>query len=127
MTLGYVTLGAHDPEEATKFFDPTLGALGYEASRPFPGWVMYGPKGKDAILGICKPYDGKEPRAGNGNMLSFLASSKEQIQAAHAAALANGGTCEGPPGYRPSDATSGFYAAYFRDPVGNKLCAFLMD
>ena len=87
MTLGYVTLGAHDPEEATAFFDPTLGALGYEASRPFPGWVMYGPKGKDAILGICKPYDGKEPRAGNGAMLSFLASSKEQIQAVHAAAL----------------------------------------
>lgn len=127
MTLGYVTLGSHDPEAATAFFDPTLGALGYEASRPFESWVMYGPKGKDPILGICRPYDGKAPSAGNGAMLSFRAKTKEEIQAAHAAALANGGTCEGPPGYRPSEATSGFYAAYFRDPVGNKICAFLMD
>jgi catechol 2,3-dioxygenase-like lactoylglutathione lyase family enzyme len=127
MTFGYATLGAHDPEAATAFFDPTLAALGYEPSRPFPGWVMYGPKGKDPFLGICKPHDGQAPRAGNGAMLSFKADSKEQIQAAHAAALANGGSCEGPPGYRPGDATSGFYAAYFRDPVGNKMCAFLMD
>ena len=37
-----------------------------------------------------------------------------------AAALANGGSCEGPPGLRPN----GFYAAYYRDPDGNKLNAF---
>lgn len=127
MSLGYVTIGTHDPEAATPFFDAALGALGYEPSRPFPGWVMYGPKGKDAVLGLCRPYDGEAPRAGNGIMVAFKAETKEQIQAAHAAALANGGTCEGPPGYRPEGATSGFYAAYFRDPVGNKYCAFLAD
>ena len=32
-------------------------------------------------------------------------------------ALANGGTSEGPPGER----FPGFYAAYFRDPDGNKI------
>ena len=37
-------------------------------------------------------------------------------------ALANGGTCEGPPGPRGE----GFYAGYFRDPDGNKLNAFVM-
>jgi predicted lactoylglutathione lyase len=37
-------------------------------------------------------------------------------------ALAQGGSCEGPPGTRGG----GFYAAYFRDPDGNKLNAFLM-
>jgi predicted lactoylglutathione lyase len=41
----------------------------------------------------------------------------------HAIALANGGTCEGEPGPRGD---GGFYAAYFRDPDGNKLNAFLM-
>ena len=37
-------------------------------------------------------------------------------------ALANGGTYEGPPGIR----ANGFYAAYFRDPDGNKLNTFAM-
>ncbi len=37
-------------------------------------------------------------------------------------ALANGGTDEGAPGLR----IEGFYAAYFRDPDGNKLNAFVM-
>ena len=35
----------------------------------------------------------------------------------HAAALANGGSCEGPPGVRDN----GFYVAYWRDPDGNKI------
>ncbi|PII39677.1 hypothetical protein T190_01930, partial [Sinorhizobium meliloti CCBAU 01290] len=39
----------------------------------------------------------------------------------HAAALAGGGTDEGAPGLRPFHAN--FYAAYVRDPDGNKLSA----
>ena len=40
----------------------------------------------------------------------------------HAQALAQGGTSEGAPGLRPHyDAD--FYAAYVRDPDGNKLAA----
>ena len=44
-------------------------------------------------------------------------------------ALANGGSDEGVPGPRgePDDNGLVFYAAYFRDPDGNKLNAFLMD
>jgi predicted lactoylglutathione lyase len=38
-------------------------------------------------------------------------------------ALAHGGSDEGAPGPRGED---GFYAAYFRDPDGNKLNAFTM-
>lgn len=127
MTLGYVTLGAHDVDAALPFFDAALGALGYERSQPFPGWAFYGPKGGEACVGICRPNDGQDPRAGNGIMVAFKAESKDQIAAAHAAALAAGGTDEGAPGYRPAEATSGFYAAYFRDPVGNKICVFLSD
>jgi catechol 2,3-dioxygenase-like lactoylglutathione lyase family enzyme len=127
MSIGCVTIGAADVEAAKPFFDATLGALGYERSEPFPGWAFYGPKGQDAVVGICRPYDGQAPRAGNGIMVAFKADTKDQIAAVHAAALAHGGSCEGPPGYRPADATSGFYAAYFRDLVGNKFCAYLMD
>ena len=35
-----------------------------------------------------------------------------------------GGTDEGAPGVRGDEGPMAFYAAYFRDPEGNKLCAF---
>ena len=125
MSIGYVTIGAADVAGAQPFFDATLGALGYERSEPFEGWAFYGPKGGEPCIGICRPYDGQSARAGNGIMVALRAQTKAQVQAAHAAALAAGGSDEGAPGFRPEDATSGFYAAYFRDPVGNKFCAYL--
>jgi catechol 2,3-dioxygenase-like lactoylglutathione lyase family enzyme len=125
MSIGYVTIGAADVEAAQPFFDAALGALGYERSEPFEGWAFYRPKGGEPCIGICRPYDGEAARAGNGIMVALKAETKEQVQAAHAAALAAGGSDEGPPGFRPAGATSGFYAAYFRDPVGNKFCAYL--
>jgi uncharacterized glyoxalase superfamily protein PhnB len=71
---------------------------------------------------ICNPADGQPARAGNGIMVGLHANSEEQVQAFHAAALANGGTDEGAPGLRPYG--EGYYLAYVRDPVGNKLSAF---
>ncbi|RAK63752.1 VOC family protein [Phenylobacterium kunshanense] len=127
MTIGYVTIGAHDVDAALPFFDAVLGALDWERSQPFPGWAFYGPKGGEPCLGICKPYDGEAPRAGNGIMVALKARDQAQVKAVHAAAIDAGGSDEGGPGYRPAEATSGFYAAYFRDPVGNKFCAFIAE
>jgi hypothetical protein len=44
------------------------------------------------------------------------------VRAFHDAALATGGKDEGAPGPRAFSPTA--YAAYVRDPVGNKLCAY---
>jgi predicted lactoylglutathione lyase len=55
-------------------------------------------------------------------MVSFLAESRAAVDAFHAAALAHGGTDEGAPGLRPQYGPT-FYAAYIRDPDGNKLNA----
>ncbi len=56
-------------------------------------------------------------------MIAFKAETQDQVRAAHAAALAAGGSDEGAPGFRPPDGAS-FYGAYFRDPVGNKYCVY---
>ena len=56
-------------------------------------------------------------------MVALQAKDKEQVHKIYEIALAGGGTCEGEPGPRGDD---GFYAAYFRDPDGNKLNAFCM-
>ena len=54
--------------------------------------------------------------------VALAIDSQEKINALHAKALELGGTDEGAPGER----MPGFYAAYFRDPDGNKLAFFKM-
>jgi predicted lactoylglutathione lyase len=54
-------------------------------------------------------------------MLALLAPARTNVDRAHAIALAQGGSCEGPPGLRPQYHEH-YYGAYFRDPDGNKLC-----
>ena len=54
-------------------------------------------------------------------MVAFLAASRALVNQTYQTALAQGGTCEGPPGLRP-EYHENYYGAYFRDPDGNKLC-----
>jgi predicted lactoylglutathione lyase len=55
-------------------------------------------------------------------MVAFSARSWKGVDAFHAAALANGGSSDGAPGLRLNYAPD-FYAAYVRDPDGNKIAA----
>ena len=56
----------------------------------------------------------------SGTHICLRASSVEAVQAFHAAALAGGGASDGAPGPRP-EYTAGYYAAFIRDPEGNKI------
>ena len=123
--IGYVTLGVKDIDRGRAFYDALLAQIG--ASRMMAleenGFTMYGTAwGKPAIV-ITRPYDGGPAQPGNGNMVALQMDSREQVDALHAKALELGGSCEGVPGIR-EPAEMGFYGAYFRDPDGNKLCAF---
>ena len=53
-------------------------------------------------------------------MVGFDAETKDQVHAFYAAAMKAGGRDEGAPGPRP-DYGPNWYAAYLRDPTGNKL------
>lgn len=122
--LGYVTIGALDVEASGKFYDAVLGVIGDERKFSDGGWIGYGPKGENShYVYICPPFNGEPATHGNGSMLGFKAPSKEAVNAAYDAALANGGKDEGKPGFRPPEGTE-FYGAYMRDPTGNKLCVF---
>jgi len=121
--IGYVTIGALDFEAALAVYDAVLATIGGERKSAEGGWAFYGSKEGEPDVAICKPFDGQPARPGNGMMIAFAAPSREAVAAAHAAALASGGSDEGAPGMRPPDGTS-FYGAYMRDPTGNKLCVF---
>ena len=64
----------------------------------------------------------REAHFANGGTLGFAATTRAQVRAFHEAGLANGGTDEGAAGPRAFTPTA--YAAYVRDPAGNKLCAY---
>lgn len=52
--------------------------------------------------------------------VAFTAQTRAQVDAFHAAALAAGGTCNGPPGPRPQYHAD-YYGAFVRDPDGNNI------
>ncbi|HEY1706706.1 MAG TPA: VOC family protein [Rhizomicrobium sp.] len=124
MAIGYVTIGARDAEASGKFYDAVLGPAGIDRKFADGGWIGYGEKGSEShSIYVCPPFNGEAATGGNGSMLAFVAGSKEAVQQAHKAGLANGGTDEGAPGFRPPEKEE-FYGAYLRDPTGNKLCVF---
>jgi catechol 2,3-dioxygenase-like lactoylglutathione lyase family enzyme len=118
--FSHIFIGAADLEASTKFYDATLGALGVKNLGPFGnGWVLYG-KDKPAFI-IARPGNGSAPSS-NGVTIGFAAAIAAQVDAFHAEGLANGGADEGAPG--PRGHLPGAYAAYLRDPAGNKVCTY---
>ena len=127
----YVSLGTNDLARAARFYDAALGALGLSRCSTsdegdfgdWIGWGTYEDGGATELaLWVCEPFDGRPATVGNGTMVALRASSWNQVDAFHAAALAHGGASEGAPGLRPQY-NPDFYAAYVRDPDGNKLAA----
>ena len=55
-----------------------------------------------------------------GAHVALRAASIAAVDAFHAAALAAGGTCDGPPGLRPQHGEN-YYAAFIRDRDGNRI------
>ncbi|MET4999432.1 VOC family protein [Enterobacter hormaechei] len=118
--FSHVFIGAADVEKSSAFYDVVLGTLGINNLGPFGnGWVLYG-REKPAFI-IARPGNGEAPSA-NGVTVGFAAATLEEVDAFHAAGLAAGGADEGQPG--PRGHLPGAYAAYLRDPAGNKITAY---
>ncbi len=120
MSLLSVRLGTDDLPRARAFYDATFAALGV-TSAPLPveyGMAMY-PQTNGTAFMVGAAANGQPATHANGGTVLFTADSNDAIAAWHAAGIAHGGTCEGAPGERPM--VPGAYAAYLRDPDGNKL------
>ncbi len=117
----HVMVGASDLERSRQFYDAVLSALGIR--EPIRDKDRYFYRSRGVTFGITVPINGEPPSSANGGTIGFAAESPEQVEAFHAAGLANGGTAvEDPPGARPSS-MGDLYLAYLRDPDGNKICA----
>ena len=116
--IGYVTLGTNDLPRAAAFYDALLGEIGAKRFMEGERFIAWAVSPTQPSLGVIKPYDGKAATVGNGTMVALLVDSKDKVDRLHAKALSLGGTDEGPAGPRGD----GFYAGYFRDLDGNKIC-----
>ena len=129
--LSYVYFGTNDLDKSVVFYSATLAPLGMERcitgdpewDRIAAGWGIYEDGGTHELgFWIGKPFNEQAASVGNGSMVAFSARSWKAVDDFHAAALATGGVCDGAPGlwlhYAPD-----FYAAYVRDPDGNKVAA----
>ncbi len=122
--ITYATFGAKDVAASTRFFEAVLSPLGYQKfyDEGMAGFAVGGNPGAGGTVWVGPPFDGNEARSANGFMVGFAAPSRAAVRAFHEAALAQGGTCEGPPGVREAYGPE-VYMAYVRDPVGNKMSA----
>lgn len=126
--IAYVTVGADDLTRAKRFYAAILPALGYVLTDGPEGlsYALPPAPGQAPVLPdfYVKPtFDGRPASAGNGTMVAFEARGQQQVRALHAAALAAGGSDEGPPGFRAGYGPR-FYVGYLRDPQGNKIALF---
>jgi catechol 2,3-dioxygenase-like lactoylglutathione lyase family enzyme len=123
--IGYVTLGSNDLEKARTYYDALFGSMGAGRLMEFgENFTMYGTAWGKPAVAITKAYNGEPATAGNGNMVALVLDSRDKVDALYAKALELGGSDEGPPGLRGEEGPQAFYGAYFRDPEGNKFCAF---
>ncbi len=120
--ISHITLGTNDTERAGRFYDEVLGVLGFERLPKPPGKPPAYENGGMPTIYLYPPEDGRPATWGNGTHIAFIAETKDAVHTFHETALRLGGSCAGKPGPRPHYGDN-YYAAYVRDPDGNKLQA----
>ena len=122
--IGYVMVGTNNLNDAITFYDKVLEVIGLDRNETIEDdYAAYGAKGtKDIEFYVTKPFNKKDATFGNGTQITFLTSSRSEVDKFHEVGLKAGGTSEGSGGERPEG--SGVYYSYLRDLDGNKICAF---
>jgi catechol 2,3-dioxygenase-like lactoylglutathione lyase family enzyme len=114
--IDHVSVAVRDLAAATRFYTAALAALGYAMLEERAATVGFGKR--YAEFWINHRPGGAAP--GAGAHVALRAADTAAVDAFHAAALAAGGACDGPPGLRPQHG-EGYYAAFIRDPDGNRI------
>ena len=125
--IGYAVIGANDLDASLAFWDAVTAELGGKRLTTLPdarGFTLYGAGRDKPMLAVTRPYDGGQASPGNGTMLALPMPTRAAVDALHDVALKAGGVDDGAPGLRGGTGSQEFYGAYFRDPAGNKVCAY---
>jgi catechol 2,3-dioxygenase-like lactoylglutathione lyase family enzyme len=122
--IDHVSVGVRDVAKAQAFYDPVLAPCGMNAIMPIVivGQVMGVGYGESAfpVFWIGLPFNREHATVGNGVHICFTAPSRAAVDEFYRAALAAGGSDDGPPGLRPHYHAN-YYGAFVRDLDGNKI------
>lgn len=133
--LDHMTFRTQNIERARRFYAAALAPLGYAVvfDQTFDGSRIVGlscsPPGEAPVIDTWL-VNGPSPHGGPahtcGCHLCWRAPNRAAVNAFHAAALAHGGTNNGPPGLRPLYHPN-YYGAFVIDPDGNNVEAVCHD
>jgi catechol 2,3-dioxygenase-like lactoylglutathione lyase family enzyme len=116
-TIDHVSLVTTDYDKARAFYDAALGTLGIKPLMEFG-------EAPERAVGYGSEHPSfwvNETRDNPGHShIGFVASSRAEVDAFHAAALANGGRDNGGPGLR-AEYSPTYYAAFALDPDGHNI------
>jgi catechol 2,3-dioxygenase-like lactoylglutathione lyase family enzyme len=122
--IDHTGIGVADLKQSAAFYDAVLGALGYRRVFVMPddGGIAYGLEYPQFWIDRFHPHSVKQHTC-------FVAHSRAQVDAFHAAALEAGGKDNGPPGLRDPKTgyPAGYYSAFALDPDGNNIEAVFRE
>ena len=119
--LDHVSITVRNLSAVLPFYKATMSALGAVIAYEDKDAIGFGERncpqnsGHNYVSVFQSEHASADPR----RHWCFRASSVDQVDAFHVAGLAAGGHDEGGPGLR--DYHPGYYAAFLRDPEGNKI------
>jgi catechol 2,3-dioxygenase-like lactoylglutathione lyase family enzyme len=114
MIIDHIGITVSDYDRSKQFFCRALAPLGIELVMEVEGWAGLGKGGKPEL------WFGVGGQKQSSMHIAFIADTRDQVRAFHAAALAAGGTDNGPPGireiYHPN-----YFGAFALDPDGHNV------
>ncbi len=116
--IDHISIAVRDLDMSAAFYVRALAPLELTRLVERPNMIGFGKRYPELWLN-ARPAMTPLP-ADVGAHAAFRAPSPDAVTAFHAAALAAGGTCDGPPGPRAAAMTT-YFGAFVRDPDGNRL------
>lgn len=120
--IAYTMVGTRDLQKALAFYRPLFAEMHLQVCWQDATSVSFG-KSEDLSFPrffVGYPFDGNPASVGNGAMTAFQFQDTAKVDRLYDIAISHGGVSEEAAGYRPQYG-EGVYAAYVRDPDGNKL------
>jgi len=115
--IDHISIGVRDLTAMTRFYDSVLSVLGYAKLQEQPGTVGFGKRYSEFWLNHRPAL---VPDGDSGLHVAVRAATINAVDAFYHSALGSGGSCDGAPGLR-SEYREGYYAAFIRDPEGNRI------
>lgn len=118
--LDHVSLGVHDLDRSTAFYERIFAAIGYRLQRREAAEVAFGP-GQEWTF-FLYPIDPADPIAGKGMHIAFRAGDRPSVRRFYEIALAAGASAvaDRAPAERPQFGTD-YFGAVLVDPDGHAI------